>query len=72
MADETKPADCGDPLHGRRKYRAFLFSLAALILVAAVGRLDRIFIDGLAWILGLFGLTNGVEWAARAYQGKES
>jgi hypothetical protein len=46
--------------------------LTALVLISALGKLDQVFIQGLAWILGLFGVTNGVEWAARAYQGKES
>ena len=61
-----------DPLTGKRKYRAFLFSLTALALLAAGDMLSPEFVQGLAWILGLFGLGNGIEWVAGAYREKKT
>lgn len=61
-----------DPLHGKRKYRAFLFSLTALSILAAGDMLTPTFVEGLAWILGLFGLSNGVEHVSKAIQSRSS
>jgi len=55
-------------LEGKRKYRAFLFSLAALSLLTAAGFLNGgEYSEALKWILGIFGLTNVGERAANAY-----
>lgn len=55
-------------LVGRRKYRAFLFSLAVLALLTAGGMLtSQDFTRCLAWLFGLLGVTNGMEHAAEAY-----
>ena len=57
---------------GVRKYRAFLFSLASLNLVAVAGLLTGAeFIKGLGLILDLFAGANAVVHASRAIGGKE-
>lgn len=57
---------------GVRKYRAFLFSLTALVLVAvALPLTGGEFIKGLAMVLGLFVGANAVVHSARAISGKD-
>lgn len=68
QSESSQTGQESDPLTGRRKYRAFLFSLTALTLLAATGHLDHLFVDGMAWLLGLFGLSNGVEHVAKAVE----
>ena len=52
---------------GVRKYRAFLFSLTALVLIAvALPLTGPEFIKGLAMVLGLFVGANAVVHSARA------
>ncbi len=57
-----------EELQGRRKYRAFLFSLASLTLLTAGGMLaGPEYQKGLAWILGIFGFANGVEHISQVF-----
>lgn len=59
----TKP----DVPEGMRKYRAFVWSLASLNLVALAGLLTGAeFIKGLGLLLGLFAGANAVVHASRA------
>ena len=64
MTSELKP--------GVRKYRAFLFSLTGLLLVAfGLPLTGAEFIKGLGMLLGLFVGANAVVHGARALGGKE-
>lgn len=54
-------------MEGKRKYRAFLFSLLAVTVLAYAERLTPTAVEGIGWVITVFVLGNAAVHTARAF-----
>ena len=54
-------------MEGKRKYRAFLFSLLSVTVLAFTDKLTPTAVDGIGWVISAFVLGNAAVHTARAF-----